>query len=140
MNTESIIKTLYPNGKEWNKSKHDIRHFTFGYPATMWTTNSGFMVFSAVEVMDNIEDIAIGPQYHISVSYLRGRCTRNQSRYVLKCFNMLDSEEDNHVKRGFVRNYFKPVADKFIGYKCPCVEKETAIKENKGDYIWRGIN
>lgn len=99
----------------------------------VWTHGDGFRVISAVEVVGS------GPEYHISVSYKGGRCTRNQSGYVLKAFGMTDAIEDNHVPGGYVRNYWLPVADKYKGVECDCVDTETAISEDKGDYIWRGV-
>ena len=47
--------------------------------------------------------------------------------------------EDNHVPGGFVRNFWRPVADRFSGYECACVATEPAIVEDKGDFVWRGI-
>jgi hypothetical protein len=52
---------------------------------------------------------------------------------------MQDSDEDNHVPGGFVRNFWKPVAEKLIGHVCPCKDNEPEMAENKGDFVWRGI-
>jgi hypothetical protein len=54
--------------------------------------------------------------------------TKTQTRRVL-----------NHVPSGRVRNFWRPVADHLSGYECPCVADEPAIREDKGDYVWRGI-
>lgn len=137
---DSIIKPLEPKGFEWMRNSRNIQDFTMGYPSVLWTSHAGFMVISAVEVMTDFDGVDLGPQYHVSVSFRGDRCTRNQAKFVLSEFGMQDADEDNHVPGGFVRNYFKPVAEKFIGYECPCKETETAVKENKGDYVWRGIN
>jgi hypothetical protein len=29
------------------------------------------------------------------------------------------------------------VADHLSGYECPCQETEPAIREDKGDFVWR---
>jgi hypothetical protein len=31
------------------------------------------------------------------------------------------------------------VADRLSGYTCPCQNNEPAIREDKGDYVWRGV-
>lgn len=33
----------------------------------------------------------------------------------------------------------KIVADKYVGHECECKKSEPAIKEDKGDFIWRGV-
>ena len=55
-------------------------------------------------------------------------------------FGMTDAEEDNHVPGGFVRNYWLSVAENLIGHECQCKTTEPAIKEDKGDFVWRGVN
>jgi len=98
---------------------------------------------SAVEVARDPDDIEKGPEYHVSVSKNIGgivmRASRNEARFVIKAFDMLDADEDNHVPGGQVRNFWKPVAENLIGHVCPCKEEEPAMVEDKGDYIWRGI-
>lgn len=57
---------------------------------------------------------------------------------VIRQFDMLGSEEDNHVPSGFVRNFFNPVAEHLIGIECPCKATEPTMVEDKGEFVWRG--
>jgi hypothetical protein len=97
-------------------------------------------VISAVEVVDDGE-IDKGPEYHISVSRQTPagpqRCTSDAARFVLKQFGLDGAEEDNHVPYGVVRNFWRPVADRFVGLECECKAEEPAIVEDKGDFVWR---
>lgn len=68
-----------------------------------------------------------------------GRCTSADALWVLAEFDLLDAKEDNHVPGGKVRNWWRPVADHLSGYECPCTDEEPAVRENKGDYVWRGV-
>ncbi|AHC47973.1 hypothetical protein AX27061_3513 [Achromobacter xylosoxidans NBRC 15126 = ATCC 27061] len=54
-------------------------------------------------------------------------------------FDLIDANEDNHVPSGRVRNFWRPVADRWAGYECPCQENEPAMREDKGDFVWRGV-
>ena len=137
---ESVIKPKTPSGKGWVKGSEVPTICTMGYEAYYWFyEDQGLNVISALEVVNDPDDIDKGPEYHVSVSKTGGRCTRNEARFVLKAFGMQDSEEDNHVPGGFVRNFWMPVAEKYIGHECPCKENEPAMIEDKGDFIWRGI-
>jgi len=97
------------------------------------------VVLSAVEKAEPEKgEIDVGPEHHISVSRGGGRrCTANDARATLQMFAADDALEDNHVPYGKVRNFWMPVADKYRGYECPCVEHEPAMLEDRGDYLWR---
>lgn len=111
------------------------RPYSFGYPIRAFTHDeSGLCVLSAVEVMADEDK---GPEYHISISKNGGRCDSQEAKWVLKQFKLDGAEEDNHVPHGMVRNFWRTVAEPLIGEECPCKATETAIKEEKGDFIWR---
>lgn len=137
---ESVIKPKRPQGKGWRKLPSPEPWITNRYPAEQWFHDEmGISVISAVEVALDNDGVDVGPAFHVSMS--KGiRCTSNEAKVVLKHFDMLDAEEDNHVPNGMVRNYWLPVNQNLIGSECPCKKTETPMKENKGDYIWRGIN
>lgn len=136
--SQSIIQPKTPKGAGWVEGPETNN---MGTPAKYWFYPSeSFSVMSAVESLENNVDGELSPHYHVSISKNRGRCTRNESKFIMKAFDMRDSLEDNHVPNGFVRNFFLPVAEKYIGVECPCIEEETEVRENKGDFIWRGIN
>lgn len=138
--SESIIKPKRPSVAGWSQGEPPPQWVTLGYPGEVWHSIDGFTVISAVEVVKDLNDIDKGPEYHVSATRQGRRCTRNEARYVLKAFNMEGSEEDNHVPNGKARHYWLPIASNLIGYECPCKDTETAIKEDKADFIWRGIS
>jgi hypothetical protein len=138
MNIELVVKPKAPTDKAWVLlDSIEIE----GYPAQRYCyPPQGLIVISSVEVVNDPDDIERGPEYHVSVSKAGyNRCTRNEAKFVLKAFGMTDSEEDNHVPFGKVRNFWMPVADRFKGLVCPCKDSEPLFRENKGDYVWRGI-
>lgn len=138
---ENIIKPKQPKGAGWQFIRPYDESENFGYGGEVWRyPQQRLQVITAVEVASHAENIELGPEYHVSASkYPNQRCTRNEARFVLKAFDMLDADEDNHVPGGFVRNFWLPVAEKYRGFVCPCKDTETAFKENKGDFIWRGF-
>ena len=137
---ESIIKPKSPKGSGWVDGGPTPSHVTLGYEGRCWLyPEQGFTVISAVEVAKDPQDIDKGPEYHVSISRNRQRCTRNEARFVLKAFGMEDADEDNHVPGGFVRNFWMPVAENLVGHVCPCKDDEPAMVEDKGDFVWRGI-
>lgn len=138
----NILKPKRPKGADWKFLRPFSESENFGYGGEVWFyPPQRLHVISCVEVANDLGDLDLGPQYHVSVSRVPNqRCTRNEARFVQKAFDMLDADEDNHVPGGFARNFWMPVADKYKGHVCPCKDTETAFKENKGDYIWRGIN
>lgn len=134
--TESIIKPKEPKGYGWIRAMRLPRETTMGYEGYQWVwPEKGFTVFSALEVVKP----EIGPEYHLSISKNGGRCSRNEARFITKQFGMQDAEEDNHVPGGFVRNFWLPVNENLIGVECPCKAVEPVMRENKGDFEWRGI-
>ena len=137
METISIIQPKQPNGSGWVQK--DASALNSSYPLQAWAHESGIFCLSAVEVTDEIGQPKLGPEYHLSVSKNGQRCTSAEAAFALHAFELEDAKEDNHVPSGIVRNFWRPVADHLSGYECRCVDEEPAIKEDKGDYIWRGV-
>ena len=109
-------------------------YMTLGYPGFVFENPQlNLFVITAVEVMES------GATYHLSMSRDGHRCSRAEAKYILKCFGMQDAEEDNHVPSGVARNFFLPVNENLIGHECPCKVTEPAIVEDKGEYVWRGV-
>lgn len=141
--SEAIIKPKRPTGEDWRRVKRVQavpQLAAMGFPAEAWVHLNGLFVISAVEVTE-VEPGSeeLGPEYHISVSKTGQRCTSAEASWVLAQFDLLDATEDNHVPSGRVRNFWRPVADRLSGYTCPCQNNEPAIREDKGDYVWRGV-
>lgn len=110
-----------------------------GFPTEVWRDEiHGFMVISAVEVAIDKDGIDRGPSYHVSMSKRGKRVTTNEANAILHQFGMDGAEEDNHVPHGFVRNFWRYVADRYVGVECACKAEEPAIVEDKGDFVWRG--
>lgn len=135
----SLTKCLAPKGSGWREIP--VRSGAFGYPARCFFYDAqSLAAISAVEVADDGK-IDKGPEYHISISKqsVLGpyRCDTNEAEWVLRQFGLDGAEEDNHVPDGVVRNFWRPVANKLIGLECDCKAEEPAIRENKGDFIWR---
>lgn len=136
----SIVSVLRPKDDGWRELPCDKR-FSMGYPARMYFhVRTCIAVISAVEVADDGK-IDKGPEYHISISKqtIAGprRCDSNDSKWVLDQFGMDGAEEDNHVPHGVVRNFWRPVASGLVGLECECKAEEPAIREDKGDFVWR---
>lgn len=111
-----------------------------GYPVEAWEhPSSGLFCLSALEVASEPGKSALGPEYHLSVSMNGQRCTAADAAFALASFGLEDAKEDNHVPNGRVRNFWRPVADSLSGYECPCVDAEPAVREDKGDFVWRGV-
>ena len=140
---DSLIQPKSPNGTGWRKAKWWVcppQLAELGYPVVPWEhAASGLFVLSAVEVASEPDKPALGPEYHLSVSNNGARCTTSEALWVLNAFGVADAKEDNHVPSGRVRNFWRPVADGLSGYECPCVNDEPAIREDKGDFVWRGV-
>ena len=101
---------------------------------------SGLVAFSSVEKPEPEHDeVDVGPEYHLSVSFCGRRCSSADAAWVLQQFDLADAKEDNHVPNGRIRNFWRPVADRFSGHECLCQDSEPAIREDKGDYVWRGV-
>lgn len=136
----SVIRPKRPHGTGWLREQNPNELVSMGFPAEAWQhLNSGIFVISAVEVASD-DDIDKGPEYHISISKPgRRRCTSQEAKWVLRQFGLEEAEEDNHVPNGFVRNFWRPVADRLVGLECKCKADEPAIREDKGDFVWRGV-
>lgn len=144
MEALSIIQPKRPKGIGWTKFKGVVPSLEgTGFPYESWThRESGIKVISSVEVAaEKVGVPALGPAFHISISQnggRGGRCTSAMALWVLDQFDCTDALEDNHVPSGFVRNFWRYVADNLSGMECPCTETEPAIREDKGDFVWRG--
>lgn len=142
---QSIISPKVPKNEDWKRlGPIDTG---LGYTAVRWFLRSHrFLVISAVEVVnDQAAGEDIGPEYHLSVSVIdpQGQPQRIPSAYardVLADFDLDDAKEDNHIPHGRVRHFWRPVNDALSGYECPCQETEPTMKEDKGDFVWRGVN
>lgn len=142
-----IVKPYRPRGKgwvQWDVGSDDLR--CRAYAIERWYNRAHeVQVLSAVEVSTEMSGvIPATPHYHLSISklvylaYRPERCSSAKARWVLEEFGMDGALEDNHVAHGIVRNFWRPVAEPSVGKQCPCVDEEPAIREDKGDYIWRG--
>lgn len=143
MAERSIINPKRPTKSGWSRSigwKCPPQLAAMGYPIEAWEHQNGMFVLSAVEVpTPEPGSEPLGPEYHVSVSNGGHRCTSAEALWVLAQFDLTDATEDNHVPSGRVRNFWRPVADRLSGYVCPCQEHEPAMREDKGDYVWRGV-
>lgn len=139
-----LIKPKRPTGAEWRQCPAPPAWVSMGYVAEAWLhVESSLYVISAVEVAKPEGGIDKGPEYHVSVSMTApsgqpARCTSADAIWMLGQFDLLDAEEDNHVPNGKVRNFWRPVADRLVGLECACKADEPAMREDKGDYVWRG--
>lgn len=102
-----------------------------------WRHPTGLFAISAVEVAVDKDGIDRGPEYHISISKNGARCSSFEAKWVLSAFGLNGAEEDNHVPHGIARNFWRPVAERLIGLECACKKEEIAVREDKGDYVWR---
>lgn len=141
--TESIIKPKWPDAPGWtiaNWWRCPPELAALGYPIEAWEhAGNRLLVLSAVEVAHEPGQLELGPEYHLSMSHYGARCSTADALWVLAQFDLLDAKEDNHVPSGQVRNFWRPVADNLSGYECPCTDEEPAVREDKGDFVWRGI-
>lgn len=139
MSTISIIAPKRPIiGSQWSCLGKTEDAVTFGYEGYYWLHSEGFVVISSVEVAEGGHQDQLIPHYHLSIS--KGphrRCSSQEALFICTQFGMHDSLEDNHVPNGFVRNYWMPVAEDQRGITCPCNDSESAIKLDKGDFVWR---
>lgn len=142
--TEAVVKPKRPVMQHWRRAtwwQCPPQLAELGYPVEAWEhPSSGLFCLSAVEVASEPGKPALGPEYHLSVSMSGQRCTAADALFVLASFGLEDAKEDNHVPSGKVRNFWRPVADRLSGYECPCVDEEPAIREDRGDYVWRGVS
>ena len=147
MNTD-LLQPKQPVMSDWAKMPAPAEWVTLGFRGEAWYhAASGIAVISAVEVAKDTDGIDRGPEYYLSISRRIPdgtpsgrvvRCTSQEAMEVLRQFDCTDAEEDNHVPHGLVRNFWRPVADRFVGMVCACKDTEPAMIEDKGDYTWRG--
>jgi hypothetical protein len=136
----SIINPLQPSGEGW-KLIPTPQMPVQPNAVEVWKYKEKFAVISSVE-MAEAEGVgsALELHYHVSISGAgRKRVDSNDATWVLSLFGMDGAEEDNHVPHGFVRNFWRPVNENRVGIECACKEDEPAIRENKGDFIWRPV-
>jgi len=135
--TENLIQPAKPipsSRFELVKTEKDTR----GYDRHWYVHPEGFIACSAMEVTNGIIRNDYIPQFHLSISKAGGRrCSSQDAAFICKQFGLGDALEDNHVQSGFVRNFWLPVDENKQGRECECVNDEIAIKEDKGDFIWR---
>lgn len=139
---KSIVQPKRPTGAGWQRVAGWLcppALLELGYPIEAWRHGSGLFALTAVEVAEEPGKPSLGPEYHLSISKDGERCTSADALWVLGQFGLTDAKEDNHVPSGRVRNFWRPVADKLSGYECPCVDEEPNVREDKGDYVWRGV-
>ena len=143
MIVESILKVKRPIAPNWQRAawwQCPPQLAALGYPVEAWEhRKSGLFVLSAIEVAHDPGQPDLGPEYHLSVSLNGQRCSLADALFALAAFGLEDAKEDNHVPNGRVRNFWRPVADHLSGYECSCVDEEPAIREDKGDFVWRGL-
>lgn len=141
----SVIQPKQPDASQqgWSRDSAWIcppELAALSYPVEAWRHTSGLFVLSAVERVDAVPgEPDIGPEYHLSMSMNGQRCSSADALFVCAAFALSDAKEDNHVPSGRVRNFWRPVADPLSGYECPCVDDEPAMREDKGDFVWRGL-
>lgn len=138
---KSIISPVQPRSRSgWEQLPDPAAWVTLGFEGHAWHHRArGLTVISAVEVAKDADGIDRGPEYHVSISRDGARCSSADARQVLTDFGLDGAEEDNHVPGGKVRNFWRPVADWFVGLQCACKDSEPAVVEDKGDYVWRGV-
>lgn len=140
----SVVQSLKPKGGGWVEMPDPrvpglaVESIT----ATAWLHREyGFFVISAVEKVAEPDGIDRGPEYHLSFSRQTGngpvRIDTNEANWILDQFGLVGAFEDNHVPHGKVRNFWRTVREDLIGLECVCNDEEPAIRESKGDYIWR---
>ena len=137
----SIINALRPRFDGWHECAVPDPIARMGGVARIYFHRERrITVISAVEVVDDGK-VDKGPEYHLSVSRVTPagpqRCSSDAARWVLRQFGLDGAEEDNHVPNGVARNFWRPVADRFVGLECECKAEEPAIVEDKGDFVWR---
>lgn len=148
----SIIAPLVPIGADWHAVEVPPTLRRSGYPASAWIgpldAARYVQVLSAVEVTRDPGQPDVGAEYHLSISCRRTdpkadrgpeRIDSNDARAILAQFGLDGWTEDNHTPGGMVRNFWRPVADPLVGWTCKCVDDEPAVREDGGDFVWRGV-
>lgn len=145
----SVVRPLKPrNLSSWYRGEVSGRVRGEAAAVERWIHKQElFSVLSAVEVVAEGPGKEPRPEYHVSIARLRlhhlgkPEVLRVDSATALEVLRMFECEgflEDNHVPGGLVRNFWRPVAGNYVGQVCQCQETEPTMREDKGDYIWRG--
>jgi hypothetical protein len=142
MAAPAILTPLKPAVGDWYQCS--LPPSMNSHPGTVevWMHKAEFVVITAVEVVAlEPGEQPKGPEYHLSMSKqfngVKVRCDSNEAKWILDEFKCFGAEEDNHVPSGFVRNFWRPVNDNLVGIECACKDDEPAIREDKGDFVWR---
>jgi hypothetical protein len=138
---QSIVALPRPSGPGWEEITNTQN--LIGYPHSLrgwWYLPRNLCVMIALEVVN--EGHIKRPKYHLAISSQPNsdvikRCDNNAARWVLKQFGFKEAREENQMPKDKIRNFWCPVADPNVGRECPCVADETAVVEDKGDYVWR---
>lgn len=140
----SAIQPKAPGEKGWIRNLAVERYLRRASPTmdnesvfAVYDHPMGYRAISSVEVMNEPGEPSLGPEYHLSISQAGRRCSSQDAAHIKKVFGLEDAREDNHVRNGIARDFWRPVADHLSGYECPCQDSEPAIREDKGDFIWR---
>lgn len=145
MEVISAVQPKAPIGHQWRRDlrREELIRRTGDpllamQPFTAWEHLQGFVVISSVEhPTPGQGEMDLGPEYHLSMTKEGRRVSSSDARAIRGMFGLLDATEDNHVPFGLARHFWRPVADRFSGHVCPCQDSEPAIREDKGDFIWR---
>jgi len=133
-----IIKPKRPSGPGWRQMPDPPQWATLGFAGHAWRHDCGLYVISALEVAKQ-DGVDKGPEFHISITMRGERCSSADALWTVAQFDLDGAEEDNHVPDGRARNFWRPVADRFVGIDCACKDDEAVMREEKGDYVWRGV-
>ena len=140
----SVIQPKAPGEKGWIRNLAAERRLRALSPTmanesvfAVYDHPLGYRAISSVEVMNDPGEPPLGPEYHLSISQAGRRCSSQDAAHIKKVFGLEDAKEDNHVRGGVARDFWRPVADHLSGYECPCQDSELAIREDKGDFVWR---
>lgn len=149
MNAEAsplIVQPVRPKGGGWMQWPYVAPPgYSRPYAIERWyNRGQETQILTAIEIVLPEGAKEGRPEYHVSISGLKWlderpyRCSDSRARWVLKQVGLDGWFEDNHVPHGIVRNFWRPVAEPQVGDVCPCVGEEPAMREMKGDYVWRG--
>lgn len=121
------------------------------YELHAWDHEYGVSALTGLEVVEEKDHPeSSGPHYHVSLTRwyrargeLKGpiRIDSADAAYVLREFfgGLEGWEEDNHIKGGKARHFWRPVDESKIGMECFCKQHEPRIIEDGGDYVWRPL-
>lgn len=130
-------REMRPRGAGWREADR-FSPTGGGVLAVSWWTDGELLVCSALEHAEYPDRSGSGPQWHVSISRLL-RCghaehpSRVHIRRVLRAFEMIGAEEDNHHP-GVARHFWRPV-DAAHRVDCECKATEDTVVEPDG-YRW----